>query len=158
MRLTTFLPAIVFMAFPAQSIAQLVDRGHSGSELGYSDANDHPLLSIHAEAPDLPFPPTQAGFKSYLEKRYQFNVISMEGCSGGKSSAGYKDGSRSMRWLFARRGYSCNRVFYETSDPRGVKRCMGKYWFNSNGYDPTSSRPADFYHGAESFKNDCRWL
>lgn len=87
MKLITLFPAFLLLATPAH--AQLVDNDHAMKEHGWTDAKDVPSLSSQwAEAPDLPFSPTIAGFKSYLENRYGFKVISLEACQGTTESAG----------------------------------------------------------------------
>ena len=160
MKLINLFPAFFLMAVPLPAVAQLVDKGHAMAEHGWTAAKDVPALAHKwSEAADLPFPPNQEGFKSYLENRYDFKVISMEGCSGSKASASVS--VRTNIWTRAHKEYQCKRVFYETTDPRGTKRCMGKFWFNSLGKAPGALGEMDFesvFHGSESLKNDCRWL
>lgn len=158
MKLTILLPAFLLMAAPVH--AQLVDKGHAMKQHGWTDAKDVPSLSDQwAEAPDLPFAPTKAGFKSYLQKKYKFKVISLEGCEGTTESAGVS--IRTNIWVNASKRFYCDRVFYETTDPRGTQRCMGRFWVTSTGKAPDPwgvVKPASVSYGEETLKNDCRWL
>jgi hypothetical protein len=160
MKLITLFPAFLLLVAPAH--AQLVDNDHVMKKHGWTDAKDVPSLSHQwAEAPDLPFSPTKAGFKSYLENRYEFKVISLEGCKGTTESASVSIRRTSSTWVAASKRFQCDRVFYETTDPRGTQRCMGMFWFNSNGKAPDAYgvvEAASVYHGEKTLKNDCRWL
>lgn len=99
--------------------------------------------------PVYPFNPTPDGFKRWL-KAQGVRVISVADCSANRTDG--TDGKSPEQPLPTptRITYQCNRVFFDATDPRGIQRCMGRFFWSNlwNGggvYETT-------------LKNDCRWL
>ena len=107
----------------------------------------------------MPFKKTPAGFTEAIHATYpKLRVQSVEGCGASFTPARvtHFDVIDDL-WFPARDAYGCDRVYYESTDPRGTQRCMGQFQFMSEGTTPTDKEPSQSWY-EKTLKNDCRWL
>ena len=154
-KLLLLLPALAIAIAPSGALAESVL------------AEDLPARRDEwTKAPPMPFPQTPEGFKAFVNSRdFGIKILKAEQCEYTKHPAEVmhiaaipvigepaKD-----HWSPAREFYSCDRTFYESSDPRGVQRCMGKAWYQTRGTTPDRPNPGEAFNH-KTLKNDCRWL
>ena len=149
-KLLLLLPTLAIAIAPTGALAQSVF------------ARDLPASRQHewTKAPPMPFPQTPEGFKAFVNSRdLGMKILKAEKCEYTKYPAKviYLEALGKDSWTADRDYYSCDRTFYESSDPRGVQRCMGKAWYTTIGTTPEQLSPYSGFHH-ETLKNDCRWL
>ena len=149
-KLLLLLPALALVIAPSGALAESVF------------ARDLPASRQHewTKAPPMPFPQTPEGFKAFVNSRdFGMTILKAEQCEYIKFPAKvtYLETLGRDSWSPDIHYYSCDRVFYESSDPRGVQRCMGKAWYQTAGTTPSSPNPREGFNH-ETLKNDCRWL
>ena len=114
----------------------------------------------------MPFPMTPEGFKAFVNSQdFGIKILKAEQCEYTKFPAKitflsgvpmYGVPSKEL-WTRDADYYTCRRTFYESSDPRGVQRCMGKAWYQTRGTTPERPDPGGGFNH-KTLKNDCRWL
>ena len=109
-----------------------------------------PVNAQWVEAPPMPFAHTPEAFKAFVNKGdYGMTIIKAEQCEFAQFPA---TNPNSVSIDF----YQCDRTFYETTDPRGTQRCMGKAGYKSMSHTDAPNAFRGFFHN--TLKNDCRWL
>ena len=154
-KLLLLLPALALVSAPSGALTESVL------------AEDLPARRNEwTKAPPIPFPQTPEGFKVFVNSRdFGIKILKAEQCKYIKFPAKvtflsaapmYGEPGKEL-WSREVNYYSCDRTFYESSDPRGVQRCMGKAWYQTRGTTPDRPNPGEAFNH-KTLKNDCRWL